>query len=65
MQMRPPTPPMPLFCVLCDGRRQDLIEVWYSVLSAVHRPTFACRLKLLTEDAVSCAVEFQRITPSL
>jgi hypothetical protein len=28
-------------------------------------PTFACRLKLLTEDAVSCAVEFQRITFSV
>ena len=36
------------FCVLCDARRQDLIEIWYSVLSAVHRPTFATRLKLLT-----------------
>jgi hypothetical protein len=36
------------FCVLCDARRSDLIETWYSVLAAVHRPTFACRLKLLT-----------------
>ena len=36
------------FCVLCDARRHDLIEIWYSVLSAVHRPTFAGRLKLLT-----------------
>ena len=36
------------FCVLCDARRHDLIEIWYSVLSAVHRPTFATRLKLLT-----------------
>ena len=36
------------FCVLCDGRRHDLIESWYSVLSAVHSPTFATRLKLLT-----------------
>ena len=36
------------FCVLCDARRQDLIKTWYSVLSAVHRPTFAARLKLLT-----------------
>jgi hypothetical protein len=36
------------FCVLCDARRHDLIEIWYSVLSAVHRPTFAARLKLLT-----------------
>ncbi len=36
------------FCVLCDARRRDLIETWYAVLSAVHRPTFAARLKLLT-----------------
>jgi hypothetical protein len=36
------------FCVLSDARRRDLIEVWYSVLSAVHYPSFAWRLKLLT-----------------
>ena len=36
------------FCVLLDARRQDLIEVWYAVLSAVHYPSFAWRLKLLT-----------------
>jgi hypothetical protein len=35
------------FCVLCDARRHDLIEIWYSVLSAVHSPIFATRLKLL------------------
>ena len=36
------------FCVLCDARRHDLIEIWYSVLSAVHSRTFATHLKLLT-----------------
>lgn len=36
------------FCVFSDARRRDLIEVWYSVLSAVHYPSFAWRLKLLT-----------------
>jgi hypothetical protein len=36
------------FCVLSDARRRDLIEIWYSVLSAVHYPSFAWRLKLLT-----------------
>jgi hypothetical protein len=36
------------FCVLCDARRRDLITIWYSVLSAVHYPSFAWRLKLLT-----------------
>jgi hypothetical protein len=36
------------FCVLCDARRHDLTETWYAILSAVHSPTFATRLKLLT-----------------
>jgi hypothetical protein len=36
------------FCVLCDARRQDLIEIWYSVLAVVHYPSLAWRLKLLT-----------------
>jgi hypothetical protein len=36
------------FCVLCDARRRDLVEMWYSVMSAVHAPGFAWRLKLLT-----------------
>jgi hypothetical protein len=36
------------FCVLCDSRRRDLIEIWYSVLSSVHCSSFAWRLKLLT-----------------
>ena len=36
------------FCVLSDARRRDLIEVWYTVLSAVHCSGFAWRLKLLT-----------------
>jgi hypothetical protein len=36
------------FCVLCDARRRDLVETWYRVLSAVHYPSFAWRLKLLT-----------------
>ena len=36
------------FCVLCDARRHDLIETWYTILSAVHRLTFVPRLKLLT-----------------
>jgi hypothetical protein len=36
------------FCVLCDARRHDLIETWYSILAAVLSATFATRLKLLT-----------------
>ena len=30
------------------SRRHDLIETWYSILSVIHYPTFATRLKLLT-----------------
>jgi hypothetical protein len=41
------------FCVLSDARRHDLIEIWYSVLSAVHSRTFATRLKLLTWQELS------------
>jgi hypothetical protein len=41
------------FCVLCDARRTDLIESWYQILSTVHRPTFACRLKLLTWQEIA------------
>ncbi|HEY1993321.1 MAG TPA: hypothetical protein VGG81_02875 [Edaphobacter sp.] len=41
------------FCVLCDTRRRDLIEIWYSVLSAVHSYSFATRLKLLTWQELS------------
>jgi hypothetical protein len=41
------------FCVLCDARRHDLIEIWYRILSAVHSPTFATRLKLLTWQELS------------
>jgi hypothetical protein len=44
------------FCVLSDARRRDLIEVWYSVLSAVHYPSFAWRLKLLTWQELAAAL---------
>jgi hypothetical protein len=44
------------FCVLSDTRRRDLIEIWYSVLSAVHSYTFATRLKLLTWQELSTAL---------
>jgi hypothetical protein len=44
------------FCVLCDARRRDLIESWYAVLSAVHSPSFATRLKLLTWQELAAAL---------
>jgi hypothetical protein len=36
------------FCVLCDARRLDLIENWYSVMRSVRSCVLRCRLKLLT-----------------
>jgi hypothetical protein len=36
------------FCVFCDARRPDLIEVWYAILRAVRPVELRCRLKLLT-----------------
>jgi hypothetical protein len=44
------------FCVLSDARRRDLVETWYAILSAVHRPTFATRLKLLTWQELATAL---------
>jgi hypothetical protein len=44
------------FCVVSDSRRHDLIETWYAILSAVHRPTFATRLKLLTWQELASAL---------
>ncbi len=50
------------FCVLSDARRQDLIDTWYSILTAVHHPTFTTRLKLLTwqELATTLPNDLQR-----
>ncbi len=36
------------FCVLCDARRPDLIENWYSVIRAVRSCVLRCRLQLMT-----------------
>jgi hypothetical protein len=36
------------FAVVCDGRRQDLIEEWFGVMAAVRSLSFRSRLKLVT-----------------
>ena len=36
------------FCVFCDSRRSDLVEIWYTVMRAVRLFDLRCRLKLLT-----------------
>ncbi len=49
------------FCVLCDARRPDLIEVCYSILRAVRLIDLRCRMKLLTwqELAVTLPQDLQ------
>jgi hypothetical protein len=41
------------FCVLCDARRPDLIEMWYGVQRTVRSCDLRCRLKLLTWQELS------------
>ena len=36
------------FCLLVDARRRDLLEAWYSVVSAVRSTAFTTRLRVLT-----------------
>jgi len=36
------------FCVLLDGRRQDLLEQWYRVMRCVRSTTLRTRCKVLT-----------------
>ncbi len=36
------------FCLLCDGRRADLVAEWHGVLRAVRPAVLRCRCKLLT-----------------
>ncbi len=44
------------FCVLCDGRRQDLVAQWHAVLAAVPAAALRCRLKLLTWQELCSAL---------
>ena len=44
------------FCLLCDARRSDLIEAWYSVVRAVKDCSLRCRLQVLTWQELSAAL---------
>ena len=44
------------FCVLCDARRPDLIESWYSVMRAVRSCVLRCRLQLLTRQELAAVL---------
>jgi hypothetical protein len=39
------------FCVFCDERRPDLIEQWYTVMSAIRGCDLRIRLKIVTRQA--------------
>jgi hypothetical protein len=44
------------FCVLCDARRPDMVEMWYRVMRAVRLFELRCRLKLLTWQELAAVV---------
>lgn len=44
------------FCVICDARRRDLIESWYSVMRSVKSCVLRCRLQLLTWQELAPAL---------
>ncbi|ADV82575.1 PGN_0703 family putative restriction endonuclease [Terriglobus saanensis] len=41
------------FCLMCDGRRPDLISRWFNVLSAVRSSSVRCRLQLVTWQEIA------------
>jgi hypothetical protein len=47
------------FCVLCDGRRPELVETWYAVMRAVKSFELRCRLKLLTWQELAGVVPLE------
>ena len=44
------------FCVLCDARRPDLIEAWYSTMRAVRPVDLRLRCKVLTWQELAAVV---------
>ncbi len=44
------------FCVFCDARRPDLIELWYRVMRAVRPVDLRCQLKILTWQELARAL---------
>ena len=44
------------FCVLCDARKPELVEIWYRVMRAVRSFELRCRLKLLTWQEIAAVV---------
>lgn len=44
------------FCVMCDARRPDLIDAWYSVMRAVRSAELRSRLTVLTWQEVAAVL---------
>ena len=44
------------FCVMCDGRRRDLVEEWYGVMRAVRNYEVRSRLRLVTWQEIARVV---------
>ncbi len=43
------------FCLLCDGRRADLIAAWQQVIASVRSAALRCRLRVLTwQELAGC-----------
>jgi hypothetical protein len=46
------------YCVICDQRREDLIEAWHRVQQAVRSAELRCRLQLLTWQELARVLSF-------
>jgi hypothetical protein len=44
------------YCVICDARRPDLIDAWFSVASAVRLPLLRSRLQLTTWQEIAATL---------
>jgi hypothetical protein len=44
------------YCVICDARRPDLIDAWFSVASAVRIPLLRSRLQLTTWQEIAATL---------
>ncbi len=44
------------FCVICDGRRRDLVEAWYAIMRCIREVALGTRCKVLTWQELSTAL---------
>lgn len=48
--------PATRYCVLCDARRPDLIDAWFTVVSTVRDYALRSRLQLVTWQEIACTL---------